>query len=466
MTIWLQPEDELNTIIHRIQATSDAEVTLVVPGEGGVLRDPVAWGTVAQYAERFGKQVMVDTEDPVVRELVLKAGLSVAGEELAAAAGEKEDHDKASRTRTMVERLSVVLLIAAACLALIYFALPKVTLIVTPAVAPFQHVLNFPLAGLEAAQALEVELTLVRRTPATGQKVLGTAHAVGEVVLINQKAESVLVPRGTVVSTASETPFQITTDVEVPGVETQYFMGIPVGIQAGQAVAPIKAVAPGSAGNVAEGRVVYIAGFDLDVRNPEPTRGGADTVLQVSSEDDLARARHMVERDAEQAILSKLSEELTGSPYKLLSGTLEIELEWEGHTPLGEETEDVFAAAKVRGRGYALDEEQLAREVEQGLAAVLPPDHILLPHTLQLGDVELGMASTGPFLQLTVEGTSRAVVRAEEVADRIAGSAVADLGSIAEDMPAVGALHVVDYAGEYLPRLKRWLSIEVQEPVL
>lgn len=44
MTIWLQPEDELNTIIHRIQATSDAEVTLVVPGEGGVLRDPVAWG--------------------------------------------------------------------------------------------------------------------------------------------------------------------------------------------------------------------------------------------------------------------------------------------------------------------------------------------------------------------------------------------------------------------------------------
>ena len=144
MTIWLQPEDELNTIIHRIQATSDAEVTLVVPGEGGVLRDPVAWGTVAQYAERFGKQVMVDTEDPVVRELVLKAGLSVAGEELAAAAGEKEDHDKASRTRTMVERLSVVLLIAAACLALIYFALPKVTLIVTPAAAPFQHVLNFP----------------------------------------------------------------------------------------------------------------------------------------------------------------------------------------------------------------------------------------------------------------------------------------------------------------------------------
>ena len=99
--------------------------------------------------------------------------------------------------------------------------------------------------------------------------------------------------------------------------------------------------------------MVYIAGFDLDVRNPEPTRGGADTVLQVSSEDDLAEVRHMVERDAEQAILSKLSEELTGSPYKLLSGTLEIELEWEYHTPLGEETEDVFAAAKVRGRGYA-----------------------------------------------------------------------------------------------------------------
>ena len=136
MTIWLQPEDELNTIIHRIQATSDAEVTLVVPGEGGVLRDPVAWGTVAQYAERFGKQVMVDTEDPVVRVGSQSLRLKRRGGRTAAAAGEKEDRNKASRTRTMVERLSVVLLIAAACLALIYFALPKVTLIVTPAVAP------------------------------------------------------------------------------------------------------------------------------------------------------------------------------------------------------------------------------------------------------------------------------------------------------------------------------------------
>ena len=72
-------------------------------------------------------------------------------------------------------------------------------------------------------------------------------------------------------------------------------------------------------------------------------------------------------------------------------------------------------------------------------------------------------ASTGPFLQLTVEDKPGCGARKRW---RTIAGPQADLGSIAEDMPAVGALHVVDYAGEYLPRLKRLLSIEVQEPVL
>ena len=37
----------------------------------------------------------------------------------------------------MIERLSVLLLIAAATLGLVYMAMPKVTLVVTPAVVSF-----------------------------------------------------------------------------------------------------------------------------------------------------------------------------------------------------------------------------------------------------------------------------------------------------------------------------------------
>ena len=112
--------------------------------------------------------------------------------------------------------------------------------------------------------------------------------------------------------------------------ETQYFMGIPLAFKQARLWPPLRPWLR-KCRECGRGRVVYIAGFDLDVRNPEPARRGrhgAPGFLRGRSS-----PAHMVERDAEQAILSKLSEELTGSPYKLLSGTLEIELEWEGHTP-------------------------------------------------------------------------------------------------------------------------------------
>ena len=208
--------------------------------------------------------------------------------------------------RRLVERLSVVLLIAAACLGIIYLTLPKVTLVITPAVEPFTHVINFPLNDLAAADTVEKQVTLTRGTSATGRQTVGVAKAVGEIVLINQSEDSIIVPQGTIVTTGSGTPFQITADVEVPGLTTQYFMGIPVGLQAGQAAASIEALTAGTIGNVAEGRIEKIVGFDLEVRNPEPTRGGADTVLQVAVSDDLKRARQMVERDAELMLIAQI----------------------------------------------------------------------------------------------------------------------------------------------------------------
>lgn len=459
MIIHVQPEDELNTIIHRMQDAPVEHVTLVVAGDGGVVREALTWRMVAHYGQRWGKEISVDTSDPVVADLVRAAGLEVVSRELTAAAQDEEEA-RSGRTRRIVERLSVLLLIAAACLALIYVSVPKVTVVVTPAVEPFAHVLTFPLASLAAAEVVETEFVLMRSTKATGQQVLGISKAVGEVVLINQSQESVFVPRGTIVTTASNTPFQITADVEVPGVATQYFMGIPVGIQAGQATAPIEALLPGSGGNVAEGRIIEIVDFDLDVRNPEPTRGGADTILTVAAEGDLVRVREMVQRDAGQMVLTELRSKISGR-YTLLADSVQIGLEWEEHTPLGAETEEVFAAAKVTGKGYALDTERFAGEVERVLGELLPTGHVLIPQTLQYG---AGEVVENTLLQLVVEGMSRAEVQREEVADKVLGAAVAELDIIAGEVPAVARLEVRDYTGEYLPRLKRWLNVVVAEP--
>jgi len=466
MVIQLQPEDELNTIIHRIQEAPASPVTLVVPSEGAVLRDPLTWQMVAEYARRAGKQLLVQAEDPAVGDLVRRAGLDVLAGPSQAAAGEEEDSGARGPVRRAVDVLAVLLLAAAACLTLVYFAVPKVTVIVTPAVQPVERVLLFPLDALAAAQPVEAEFALTRRTAATGRKVLGTARAVGEVVLINQGREQVLVPRGTIVSTASDTLFQITADVTVPGITAQYFMGIPVGIQAGQAVAPIEAVLPGSGGNVAAGRVERIAGFDLDVRNPEPTRGGQDTVLQASTAEDVERARQLVERGAEQEVLSRLREKLESSSSSLLVDTVQVGLEWAEATPVGEETHEVLATAQVKGRGYALNTDKFASAVELALQEVLPPGWTVVPHTVRHSAPEVLSTDDGPMLQVMAAAASRALVSPGEVAPLLVGAAVSDLERIAEAIPAAARLEVRGYEGEYLPRLKRWLQIEVEEPTL
>ena len=61
MIIHIQPGDELNTIIHRIQAASQEQITLVVTEDWGLMRDPVVWRTIAQYAQRLDTQILVDT---------------------------------------------------------------------------------------------------------------------------------------------------------------------------------------------------------------------------------------------------------------------------------------------------------------------------------------------------------------------------------------------------------------------
>ncbi len=465
MIIHIQPGDELNTIIHRIQAASQEQITLVVTEDWGLMRDPVVWRTIAQYAQRLDTQILVDTHDLVVSSQARAAGLEVSPADLSAAAEDDAlGENQSDKNRRMIERLSVLLLIAAATLGLVYMAMPKVTLVVTPAVVSFQHSLTFPLAGFSAAEAVETEVTITRRTAATGRQVLGISKAVGEVVLINQSEESVTVPRGTIVTTASDTPFLIAADVHVPGVTTQYFMGIPVGMQAGQAAAPIEALVPGSSGNVAEGRIVRIVGFDLDVRNPEPTRGGADTVLQVAAEADLGRARQMVERDADQEVREALARQLAGSGKRLLEETLQVQIAWDGQTPSGEETGEVFATAKVKGKGYSLDEEKLRAEVEAALAKLMSASHVLIPHTIDYRTVAIGGGAGDQFLQCEVAGYSRAVVSPDEVASSVLGAAVDDLETFAERLPAVGHMEVREYSGDHLPRLRRWLNVEIAEP--
>lgn len=470
MIITIQPGDELNTIIHKLQNVQGEHVTLQALDEVGLLRDPLVWRVVANYGQNLQLRITVDSPDPTVCQEAVRAGLDVAQKHLLAVSDEQEHEGQpeteskvVERRGRLIERLSVVLLILAAGLGLIYLTLPKVTVVVTPAVQGFTHVLNFPISGLESAEAIEAEITLTRKTSATGRKTIGVTKAIGEIILINQGEEGIIIPRGTVVTTASGTPFQITTDVEVPGIATQYFMGIPVGIQAGQAAAPIEALSPGSSGNVAAGRVDRIVGFDLDVRNPESTRGGSDTELQIAVEEDFVRARQMIERDAKQALLAHMEGYVSGSALEFAGETLDVQINWTEQTALGEETQEVLVTAVVRGRAYVLDETAFFDEVQTVLQGMLPDGHFLLPQSVVLGDVKLLGEPGSKSLRVTAEGKTGTYVSTDEITELVLGAPVDALGAIADSLPQVAQIEVGDYGGDNLPKLRRWLNVEIKD---
>ena len=441
MIVRVDPSDELNTVIHRVRQVKDDEVVVVFPDKGEPFQDPVLMHLLRQYAQDWRTTVIIDSADPVIRSNAEAAGLDVL--ELNPSGQDTQPHE--GKGSGWMEKLTVVLIILFACIGLAYFAIPRAVVVVTPAVHEFTEKVKTPLTQRGGVQLVEANAVITRRTPATGRQTVGIKKSTGEVVLVNQTSDPVFVPRGTIVKTAGETAFVLTQDVEVPAVSTQYFMDIPTGLQAGQAVAPIEALVSGSKGNVAEGRIQYILGFDLTVRNPEPTVGGADTVLSLSTMEDVNRAYALVKRDASQLTLESLQK--VALEGVILLDSLQFDLEIMDQTALDAETEDVFVSAVSKGKVYVLDREILSRELQSELEMLLPGDFLLVDGSLELSDFVVEGVPGSQTLKITVRGQKRGRVNQKQLLDRLVGQPIHDLEEISMDFPEIG-IFIRNFRGE------------------
>ena len=102
-----------------------------------------------------------------------------------------------------------------------------------------------------------------------------------------------------------------------------------------------------------------IVGFDLDVRNPEPTGGGADTVLRLLRKLTLASPADGRAR-ADQEVREALARQLAGSGRGCWKRRCRYRLHGTGRLS-GEETGEVFATAKVKERDTPLTRKKLQR---------------------------------------------------------------------------------------------------------
>ncbi len=283
-----------------------------------------------------------------------------------------------------------------------YVFLPAATIVVTPRIEAIGP-LTFPvradpdvtspdaLAGVVPATVATLPLEESASFPATGTKVAET-RARGEVTFTNKNnAESVSIPAGTQVSTTSGVVFATTVAVEVPKAKTHGVI-----IDPGTADAPIRAIEPGTDGNVPAGSITRVSSAiqaklvnsDDPVNNSAPTSGGTHTETLVVAQKDIDKATATLS----QRLASDLAAVLANPAGVLPDVTVFPETKAltkpvptvDPATLLGRATTTFTYGLTATGSVTTVDESAVRDVAEARLRAGVGPDHDLVRDSLRI----------------------------------------------------------------------------------
>jgi hypothetical protein len=357
--IYLEPDDEITSLVRRVRAAEGGSVIIVAPGRSRATSSAVALRLLAQIADEEARSLKL-VADAATRAVATEAGIpafatvaeatsgspaldqptatprapihivrgvanaaalaapdrgslpvarpGAADETMAVklppppARGSVRSDGRGSRRPRWpwLAGLLVVLLAAGAAL------LPEATLSITPlthAVGPRPYQLRLPIAGRQSA-----DLQITGPGTATGQRLEQVA-ATGTVTFFNRSTGSVEIPQGTHVSVSGTIAFATTERIVVPA---GAFFGAP-----GQKDVGVVAVVGGTSGNVAADAINTIDDasirFNRRVTNAEPTAGGLETPHTVIQQSDV----DAVVASIQAGLASHLADLQAGQPGRL-----------------------------------------------------------------------------------------------------------------------------------------------------
>jgi hypothetical protein len=440
-TIWVEADEQINGLVRKLRESGARQVTFAVSDEAAVLRNAVNLRLLKFYAEQEEKRVRLETGDAVVQRLADEVGLDWSQPAREAAPPRVERRAEQLRIalpaeggvpRPAVRRPRALHLLALPLLLLLIgawqlLAGPVITVTVRPVVR--EHNSEIALRGRVGAPGSrgEVPLTLLQQpvtasgtASATGRRRYGVSRGRGSVTFLNQEAQPVKLPAGTIVTTAAGIAFRLLEGVQVPGVRTEYFMKIAVGLRAGQAEGQVEAIVPGSEGNVAAGRVTRFktqpAG-GLQVTNPEPLRGGEDRVVSVATAADVGRA----EREAAAALARQAQPALAAEVpkgWRLIPGSVRLSPpEVSAKAQAGDETVLVEAVATATAFGLLYRPEAVQRAAAEAHLRSLPEGYTALDGRVSPGSPQFGRVEP-QLAEFLVPVSGAVVARVEEAAVR------------------------------------------------
>ena len=479
--LYLEPDDEITSVIRRLRGADIGRVVLVAPGRSRATSSVVALRLLARAAAENGRSVAL-VADASTRALAGEAGVAAFASVADATSPNPSPAEPIAPTRApihvvrgaggarsqparpipatdgMEETVAVHLppptstrggsgrgprgpglprwpwLAVPLILAVVVAAalLPGATVRITPATSPVTPQ-SFAVET-DVAGRVTQELQSTKSGTATGERA-EALPATGVVTFFNWNTVAVRVPQGTQVSVGGTTAFVTLERIDVPRGK----FGAP--IEPGTKSVQVAAVVPGEGGNVPAGAIdtiddqsvrQYLRGFPENpnrlVENGDPTSGGIETTHPVIQQSDIDAVVAAIEADLRQQLSDLLGTDagrLYADPPETEAPVIDVPEEL-----LGTEDTETFELSGTltvdRAYGSRTVVEETARSTMLNLTGEGGQDTVILDHSI---DVVLhGVAEVGGHLAVQVTVTALQAIRIDEgqVRERIAGKTIAE----------------------------------------
>jgi hypothetical protein len=521
--LYLEPDDEITSVVRRLREADGERVVLVAPGRSKATTSAVALRLLAGVAAEEGRQVAL-VADPAGRALAAEAGIAafpsvtdasvegavapeppparrapirvVRGDEarvattplpvlappsladetvvapVAAAPPRAAPRPAAraapaghARRRILPRVLAVIaLLLLVAAVAAGAVVAPAASITIQPsrvAIEPVIYTLELPPDGVDQG-----ELTAEAEGQATGI-FRDPSPAIGTVVFSNWNTVDVEVPAGTRVA-AGEIVFATLETIVVP-------IGFFSPFAPGEESVDVAAVTPGPSGNVAADAIdtildpevrAFLRGLPDNpnrlVRNPDPTAGGSDNEQPRITRRDVDRAADAIRGDLQSQLEEVLAEEqgVLYVPAEIGRPRIEIPPDLVGRR--GEEAFTLSGSlAYIRAQIQQAVVEEAAIERLLADETVVPADRAIAEDTIRV--VIERVTRRGEDLEARVRVTAAAdpVLDHDTIRSRVDGMTEQEAEAALSSLGAVDVALWPDWV-DRVPDISWRVSVEVR----
>ena len=386
----------MTRLIRLLAGARIDQAVLRIPWGARAFRDPVNLDLLALYARERHIELMLVSSDRGILHRGAGAGLRVASslpvslldkgvEELVAAGREPPATRQPHLPAWLMACVLCLVLLGAMVLlwprptVVVSAAQQKMTLTARALISPAYRESQIPEGRLPANELNKTGLVAVE-VAATGSRMVGVTPAQGQVTLLNETDERVVVPAGTAIESPDGRRYLTQEAVTAPAAQQNFLLGIKVGSVSGQVQAAVVADEPGSAGNLGPGKLTVIVGplgRVLKVVNTKALSGGADQKVAVVTEEDVTRARVEAQRQLELKAPEEL-QDLAGTEQILFDELMSVTEGPAAEKPkAGEAGETVRVTLPYSVRCLAIRRTSLAKFLEDQANRHVPANFVV-----------------------------------------------------------------------------------------